>query len=981
MKKFLLVFSICIVFLIPKDVKGFSLQLVTKEKTGTINLSNYNKWMGNIYTYSSNGNDAFCLDPNLQLGDVLKPFDPALEGTHSKNLYQFQEETADKTFTSDMIRIGQNYADNLGLNNRNGGNNYYVDMLTALRWAWLHSGHGVDCNTGYAGHDKGFCNTFKANGSKLINGAAELYTNPYGDVGDKTEKADGFVYGNGFWEARYKQVDEEHYPGLKQDENGKWSLDIMYKTNIRCQANNGKCENFNIPYNPDYYEVEVLEVADKLISNKGVAYIHIKNTGEIDGNGQEFWIGYTDPREASNFWVTYQQGTEGMYAGDEYGGRQRMYIIEQNSGSITINTNGTGESESTIIPPTETKGNSYYCKPKIKSSPCTGEYEIYDDPECVFEENNNHINEWGYDKEDESDTRQYTTHANKYCNISCVEDIKFTFPKENFGNESIAKAGTYYTLKPTEITSTGTRTCRATLAMGEFESTVSNPLSSDSEIPNVLNKIININNVRGIVSVTLNSSTDEYSYKQQNYALNSLYSSIPDILTGTSVGSCGTAEDPAILYQATYSNYGYNFTSNTKCGTDMFYSSELYSSDSSISGLRLNKFKGFIRDFTNSTANLIETELKKLNDCTSHFDNNFLDDSYNFAPDIKFGYYEQYNKFFLDQLFKKGDPQIDYSDSSATYREYFEQGTLEYDTYNSSSGRVQHKKNTEEYELISGTDSNRYIQTKVTKKYNSYRSPITFFAAIPNGEAVIKSIFGNNYTNYNGNVISGSNFQKLTTDEYDVYPIALSQNEDTTENNDNYPYSYSYTISSLGDYDILSSNPDVGRMDRLVAEPDRTYYCTYEVKNDVTTPNKPNFFYRNISLNKFNPNNRNLGKNWADTNAKAKATLEEINAEGTDEDPEGIYGKTPEYSFTLTPTNMQDIRTYNKEQEENNGKGYADFNMTKVNENGESSEDGIWYKSSFIRDNSYFKEIKVNNNWTRWTEDVAKLSGIGPAWK
>ena len=291
--------------------------------------------------------------------------------------------------------------------------------------------------------------------------------------------------------------------------------------------------------------------------------------------------------------------------------------------------------------------------------------------------------------------------------------------------------------------------------------------------------------------------------------------------------------------------------------------------------------------------------------------------------------------------------------------------------YNYSNGKLIPQKNNNLYGLSgNGIES---ISATVTKEYKVYTSPLknNIYASIPDGTIVIKDSNGN-YKYSDGTISKNTLTQQLYEIDEDIYPIGLATKEGK--------YEYSYTISKVGDKTINSSNnSDLGRFDKDVKEKSRKYYCNYTVIKDITTcedkencNNKPTFYYRNVSLTNINPNNRQLGKNW--TNEKGKKTLEEIKKQG-----EEAYVK-PEYSFTLTPENMQKIKQYNKEKEENSN-GYADFNMTKVNS--DYLTEGIWYKSNFIWENTC-NQCFTNNSkkatFKKW-EDSSKLSGTGPAWK
>ena len=130
---------------------------------------------------------------------------------------------------------------------------------------------------------------------------------------------------------------------------------------------------------------------------------------------------------------------------------------------------------------------------------------------------------------------------------------------------------------------------------------------------------------------------------------------------------------------------------------------------------------------------------------------------------------------------------------------------------------------------------------------------------------------------------------------------------------------------------------------------------------------KDTYSYRTISLTDTNPNNRDVGVNWS--NEKGRATTEEI--EGNSEN---IY-KEPEYSYTITATQMKNIRDYNKI------KGtYIAEDLDYGTLGGYSN---IYGTSSFLDDGEtkgFFTENKRNGTWTLWTGTI-NSQGSGPAWK
>ena len=82
-------------------------------------------------------------------------------------------------------------------------------------------------------------------------------------------------------------------------------------------------------------------------------------------------------------------------------------------------------------------------------------------------------------------------------------------------------------------------------------------------------------------------------------------------------------------------------------------------------------------------------------------------------------------------------------------------------------------------------------------------------------------------------------------------------------------------------------------------------HCIMTCDNCIFDGESNNFSYRTITLNNLNPNERELGFNWS--NVKGQATQAAIEDAG-----ETVY-ETPQYSYTLTPTNLSNIREYNNQ--------------------------------------------------------------------
>ena len=102
----------------------------------------------------------------------------------------------------------------------------------------------------------------------------------------------------------------------------------------------------------------------------------------------------------------------------------------------------------------------------------------------------------------------------------------------------------------------------------------------------------------------------------------------------------------------------------------------------------------------------------------------------------------------------------------------------------------------------------------------------------------------------------------------------------------------------------------------------KCFYDNKEVlyERDCIDCEDPNFnaqyFYRSISINNINPNNR-TNTNWATTKGQSAKNAIESTGDNIYDDSK----KYLEYSFTLSPLDMKEIKDYNKSTE------YNDFNL------------------------------------------------------
>ncbi len=170
-------------------------------------------------------------------------------------------------------------------------------------------------------------------------------------------------------------------------------------------------------------------------------------------------------------------------------------------------------------------------------------------------------------------------------------------------------------------------------------------------------------------------------------------------------------------------------------------------------------------------------------------------------------------------------------------------------------------------------------------------------------------------------------------------------------------------------------------MDGFECVKEDQYTCTLLTTDDCEDEgcaydNGIKYFYRTVSLNNLNPNERDLGYNW--NTEKGEETKKEIEEKG-----ENAY-QTAEYTFTLTPSAIRALKRYNKSQEANGG--YAANTLeceNGIDENGKKYENLICKSQLLNQIESGEINIphEMNRTWELWTKNIGLDVGTGPAWK
>lgn len=553
---------------------------------------------------------------------------------------------------------------------------------------------------------------------------------------------------------------------------------------------------------------------------------------------------------------------------------------------------------------------------------------------------------------------------NKYCSVYCKEDYEMKMPGAKF-----AYSGRYFELDDTTIT--GTRTCYITGAA--------------------------TSNVEGI---ELDQFKEDIKAAQR--ALVDAYNSY--------------AEETAIANNTgSYTQYVIGNCSNETGACSVSHKQVSVSSSIATDSSALETMKN---RYINAQIDLNEI-LNDINECYN-WDNNYC-----FAPLAEFDYNENYPINY--QAVHKGEDgrdekgvKLEFEETKAdstTNNEYDVNDRLNVQTVGylgcSESGCANNINNAK----IS-TNNQKYIK-KTVKKSIQFNNTQKFETKAPHGKITKAQADSGNYLkNYsylgavfpvalkktqgiynwtllfekigqkNGNTSAscgGSSYgrlndvaKKVIGSELNseigyvcVYVVDIDDCPDCDvecECEDQELLDKGYTCYKKGKYDCRTIIPGPKCEDCDV-------YCVNCIYNGNDTYN-----YHTISLSNMDPNNRisngTMGANW--TNDKGKYTMTKI-----EESSENAYKKA-EYSYTITPTQMANIRAYNNAKETyiaddvyyEKKSGYTEaINKSKFLD---GDQDGC-------RGNNCFTEIKRNLEWKLWPEEkngvTLNENGVGPAWK
>lgn len=618
------------------------------------------------------------------------------------------------------------------------------------------------------------------------------------------------------------------------------------------------------------------------------------------------------------------------------------------------------------------------CTPSINDKDCNNNgtsFSIGDDTACVF--NTKNVNTTVSDSND-SDSKEYTHKYNEYCSLTCAETIDFKLP----GAVNSVIAGRYWTWEPQQITLKGTRTCEATVSINKFYSDLG--INSNGKLDDNYDSINSISNKYANNKVKTSTDSNRGLVRQLEDLKNAYnaYGQIKQQGNGDTVEShhetCGQTPN---TYSCNYTYcHKYEYTVDITGETFVSYNGDCRNSDHDptkdwkTNQYTLEAAKTAVKNKYELIKNNVDSKINNVNNCSNDLINLSGSLKYNFSPTVTFSYNdENYNNAFINKNFIM-EEQESTSPDKGTVK--IKDGIIEYYDNIDNNSKQNHS-----YTTKGDDSSNRITWTKTL----IYKNPVEFFV---------------NYSESNLGILQWDK-SKISSNSYsmgNIFPVSLKETSGTK--------TYTLAFSYLGVDKNGERSNKFGRLVKTIdnktkASKSLDYYCTYDVKNDVTNPTKANFYYRNISLNNFDPNqrlkNNKLGKNWS--NEKGQATISEINNSG-----EEIYEK-PEYSYTLTPENMQKIKSLNKALEingetnestlSNSDKGYSNFdmylassNLPNENQDNETVSDYNvkYWKSNFLdllsKDgNGYATENVRKSTWNKIWKCNDNEENCGPAWK
>ncbi len=598
---------------------------------------------------------------------------------------------------------------------------------------------------------------------------------------------------------------------------------------------------------------------------------------------------------------------------------------------------------------------------------------------------------------------------NRYCKVYCDESYNFTLP-----SAQRTQSGGYFTLSNLSIS--GTRNCYTASAMDSTK-----PIGYNSANENQFMK-------------DLQDAYKKYIEGWNEYRYNQLMAESETVTQSCRCGDCsedGSGPDDEYHYNTGFK--GYNTTlGNTSQNVTVGPSSETSCSDksssyNSSSSSGLTKAKQAIEE--------INQILKEYNSCSGAIQNGNLasimeslnadspdwQNQMKFDPKVTFSYNESYKNIITGEFEKSGNEVVTSTNtfcSGDTNNEYacLSGGTNDIRYSEIAFMRCSSTGCTNQSIKISTA---KWIQK--TKNYtSSFKAKDVFSTYTPFGtirpeknNANVNTL----YTNLPENSFPISLIQKTG-----VFPFTFtfanigqsnqisgelgrligrtSGNKDVITAYGAIPADEKCTDSDRLSSEQVSSSTNAGYVchylnncddcDFFCKDDECTFddeecdgECEFTCDTCIFDGKRLTYSYRTVSLNGLFPNERPVGYNW-NNNLKGEITRQLIEKSRDSESPETIYN-TPQYSYTLTPTNLKNIRKYNDEAGSYTNATIPSSYSTRLDQDAsvycDNYKDSTSNKEYSVRCRSGFLDLLDRQN-NEFATDVYRITNEGEsAWE
>lgn len=640
--------------------------------------------------------------------------------------------------------------------------------------------------------------------------------------------------------------------------------------------------------------------------------------------------------------------------------------------------------------------------------------------------------------------------GNPYCKVWCSESYDFELPTAQYST-----SGGYFTLS---TTITGQRDCYVSAADDPTKPIDEEKFNQDLEEAQhaVIDAWNEYNHWKVAASINSTATPTHDEHSPHSYECNCS----DDGMGGETCDTCHCSgvERSTTIYSKEWSYTVYNYDGTTSERSDSYTSGteancwhnscsgetgtnkdseHIQNRNNALSTLKekINDLNNIISQYNSCTGaitNSSNTDLSDVKDASSTNTSSW-DNDMQFEPTVDFSYNEDYMKQMTgefkqindnessDYMYCSGDADNQYNCQSGSTSSIAtspkrvltcDDGSCSWKNFNVSTANWIRKTKKHEADYIVNDQFSTYTQYGTIKvKWDKCNGNDCLWTNLPEGSLPVSLItktgvfpfkftFGNigqsNSTTSLGRLI-GNNVSVLTA--YNNLDEKYQCNGDVPSTTDG-GYVCHYLNNCPG-CDFVCDDDNNCEFEEC-----EDGYCvmTCTDENDchfIFDGANTTYNFRTVSLNNLFPNDRDIGYNWSKT-SKAEATLNEISKGLDDSNPESIY-ETPQYSFTLTPTNLRNIREYNDEAGSftNSTMPEAVNNVTAATVCEQKTINGITYpvkcQSTFLdlietSGNKYATNVvrpdpDDNNSWTLFSDtDYCPNGnclgdGIGPAWK